>query len=190
MRQLVTIACILCGYVLKAQDFKTNHSYMGYAITHTDTIFGKISLNLQANQVLLKKDNSFVNFSVRDLKKVLIEKHGQEYIYYSAPFGINNEPFLFRALSDGKLPLLYREGIKFNKYEEDVLPPYFVLIVQQVFTLGEKKEIIGLFTDHRKDIQTFIKSENIKLKSEEDLIRVFNHYNSLGEPGEIPSTDG
>ncbi|MDQ2178607.1 hypothetical protein [Marinifilum sp. D714] len=42
-----------------------------------------------------------------------------------------------------------------------------------------KKSILQLLEDKREYVQTLIKKNKLKIGKEDDLIKVFNHYNSL-----------
>lgn len=42
------------------------------------------------------------------------------------------------------------------------------------------KKILALFGDRKADVEAFAEENNLKFKSKEDLIRIFNFYNELG----------
>ncbi|UZO81189.1 hypothetical protein NBT05_01640 [Aquimarina sp. ERC-38] len=51
----------------------------------------------------------------------------------------------------------------------------------------DKKEMLAVFSDKADDLKSYMKSEKIKLRKEEDLVRLVSRYNSLKSDGNLPA---
>ncbi len=154
----------------------------GFVLSFGEMITGDIKVDLEKNNVLIKEGKNMSFLPASKVEKVMqIATNGQQEIFYSGNFGLNNKPLLFQALVDGTLPLLFREGLKFNEYEDDTYPPFFIYKNDQIFSLGEsKKEMIAVFdSEFQNEIAQFIKENKINVKSREDLVSLFNYYNDF-----------
>lgn len=151
----------------------------GVVITHTDSISGDVSVNLERNEVVLRNGREYKHLYARDVKKILLKAEGKAYV--SAPFGLNEEYFLFELLSEGgRAQLLYREGMKLSRYDETTYPPYFIKIGPSVYSFGgDKKQVFEIMDAFKSEIKDFIKDKNISLDSRSDLIKLFDYYNQL-----------
>ena len=105
----------------------------GTIITYTDSIEGHIKVDLEQNTVVLREGNSYKHYYARDIKKVVLQSEGSIIQYASYPFGVNEDHFLFEELSTGQVPLLFRRGLKFSKYDETTFPPFFMAIEGSVY---------------------------------------------------------
>ena len=57
---------------------------------------------------------------------------------------------------------------------------YYIRLGQEAaLKVGNKKEVVSLFPDHRDEIATFIKKNKIKTTKAEDLQELVKYYNSL-----------
>jgi hypothetical protein len=169
------IALSLCYLFLGIYAFSNE----GIVITNTDSISGQIKVDLEQNRITVREGNSYSYLYARDIKKVTIKKEEKDQVYITAPFGFNSEWFLFEALSDGKLPLLYREGIKLSKYDEEEFPPIFMKIDESVYSLDSKKQVLEAMNDRSGDVKNYLKSNKTNFSDKEDLTKLFDFYNSL-----------
>ena len=161
-----------------AQSYDAKSTRSGYVLTLTDSIVGRVTVNYEGNNVLVKSGSQYENFQAEQVRKVVtVSAQNGAKVYYSAYFGSNPRKFLFEALVDGEIPLLFREGLKFDTFEEQEYSPYFVLSGESVHNLDGKKSILATFSDSQK-VSTFVKERKLKLKSKEDLQQVFAYYNS------------
>ncbi len=152
----------------------------GKIVTNTETYQGNVQVDLERNQAVLKEGNTYKHHYARDIQRVtIVEPDGNKVRYVSASFGLNADFFLFEQLSSGKVELLYREGLKLNKYDDVTFPPYYMRINNSVYSIEEKKQILEAFDDQKSLVKDFIKNENIDFDSRYDLKKLFDYYNTL-----------
>lgn len=153
-----------------------------YVLSFGKVLTGTVEVNLESNDVIIRDGLDITHLPASKVQKISStdDKTGVELIYYSGVFGLNNDPFLFETLSDGEIPLLYREGLKFSKYDEEFYSPFFVLINDQIFALSSsKKEILSIFAPEAAEaMKEFMKEHKTDLSSAEDLKMLFDHYNA------------
>ncbi|WP_321374764.1 hypothetical protein [uncultured Draconibacterium sp.] len=65
---------------------------------------------------------------------------------------------------------------EFNRKTDDF---YIRFGMEAAELVGNKKELVLLFPDHQKEIESFIKSKKIKTRKAEDLKELVTYYNSL-----------
>lgn len=96
----------------------------------------------------------------------------------------------FEVLCDGDCCLLLRRYIKYrmtdgdDDHTNDQLYKLDEYYAQKGSDCAERlnlsrKEILRAMKDHREEVEDFIKSERLKLRHEEDLVRLVAYYNSL-----------
>ena len=51
----------------------------------------------------------------------------------------------------------------------------------------DKKEMLAVFSDKADELKSYMKAEKIKLRKEEDLVRLISRYNALKSDGNIPA---
>jgi len=99
----------------------------------------------------------------------------------------------FEVLVDGKAPLLKRITLHLKKADYNVSfdvgsrddkilkqSQYYVGRENAVTELGSsKKKVLALFGDQAAEMERFLNNNQVSLKQETDLIKVFQHYNSL-----------
>ena len=155
-----------------------NTNEEGIVITHNDSLTGSVRVDLERNEITLQKGREYKHLYARDIKKVILKTMDKAYV--SAPFGLNEEYFLFELLSEGKVMLLFREAMKLSRYDETTYPPFFVKIGPSVYSFGgDKRQLYEIVGEKKSDVKSFIKDNNIDLEVREDLIKLFNYYNHL-----------
>lgn len=96
-------------------------------------------------------------------------------------------------IEKGKLSLYskqevqYQEPTKAAAYEDPeparfVLQPdsYFIRVeLNEAKIINNKKELIAIFPDHKKEVAAFIKKNKVKTNKEESLVKLLKYYNSL-----------
>jgi hypothetical protein len=100
----------------------------------------------------------------------------------------------FVELSQGKARLLLKQGKKYvearsasSSYTKDQPAKFEDERRYYIITEGnpaieirlKSKEVLQALPDHRKEMQAFVKSNKLKMKTEEEVIQVLNYYNSL-----------
>lgn len=137
---------------------------------------------LDDNRYLLKKPELEVAFS----------KTSKTYRVFSND---NNNCFFVVLLKGDEISLLSKETITFNEESKpetgyDTYSPPTLKRNQDIIYIGyknntayelpsNKKEIIALFSSKSKDIKDFAKINNLNFNKKEDLIKIFEYYNTL-----------
>ena len=174
----LTLLCITFSLVVSAQGDLNKTS--GFVESFGEVISGEIVVNQTKNTITVKQNGMITLLHAKNVQKIVAVENGREQVYYTGAFGMNKSA-IFKALSDGGMPLLYREGVKFSEFDEIVYDPFFFIKDNQIFSLGNsKKEIYEIFDGHfQKDMEAFSKENKIDFKSIEGLTALFNHYNAI-----------
>jgi hypothetical protein len=101
----------------------------------------------------------------------------------------NSETF-YNVLFDGKVKLLnkkYKTVLEVRPYNSATTEKSFVDRNEYFMVKGteikriknSKKDFLDIFSDKSTQIDAFIKKEKINFKNNDDLIKVFNYYDSL-----------
>lgn len=155
----------------------------------------KFSFNGRYN--LLNKSIEYkINSTVRTIhiNKVSLAKVGETTlipITQATNPDIKNYHYL-EVLSFGEINLLkgYKLGRMAGSQGQSLIPNgaeshvyeqlFFTYDFRDVIALEKsKKRILMLFKNKQKDLREYSKSEKLKFGSNEDLIKIFDHYNSL-----------
>jgi hypothetical protein len=155
---------------------------------------GKMRFNAFRNeiQVLQEGDESFPLLKRSYIKAAIGKKVFGIYLYEDAKG--NNRSSYFNPLNEGNTILLYKPEIKLKKgrvpatsYDRTV-PPTFIDVSTYYIKKGDKTakrirlkktDILAILSDKKNEIQAYIKSENLSLKKEDDLIKLMDYYNSI-----------
>ncbi|PIB36101.1 hypothetical protein BFP72_12195 [Reichenbachiella sp. 5M10] len=180
-RKIVCSACaLLLSIGICAQGDPHNES--GFIVTPDEVIYGDVTINVDGNDLMIRTGRHIYNWTADKVTKVAVinPETGMTEKYVSGTFGMNEQNFFFEVLSDGKIVLLYREGLKFSKYDELEYAPYYVLMDGVIHSLAQsKKEFMGLFAEHHEnEMSDFIKEKGIDLKNRSDLTKAFDYYNT------------
>lgn len=143
-------------------------------------------------EIKVNSDQNTIKF-IESKPGIAFEIQGALYEYVSPSQNTSGgffEPiFKSTSLTIYKKPLkLFREGQEATtSMTRDILPTYkdrFSYFYRKTNeTLEElnlsKRNVLALFSDHQKELQAFVKKEKLKLKSDEELLKLFTHYKSL-----------
>jgi phospholipase C len=102
----------------------------------------------------------------------------------------STEKSFFEVLSDGTAQLLKRtkkliaESQEYNstavvkRFDENV--KYYIIVSEKVIPIKrDKKSILAALTNKQPQLESFIRTNNINLKNDEDLVKLMAYYNSL-----------
>lgn len=145
-------------------------------VTLTDTLYGEVQLDIAANKIGIRNKKNYQFLTASQVK--WIRKAGNNYCV--AAFGGQSTYFIFEVLSKGSRALLYREGVKFNLYDEEAYPPYFVLNSRSAYSVGTRKDVLSVFGSKEKEIKAYIKAHGLTITRKEDLSQIFDYYNKAG----------
>lgn len=175
-----TMTFTVCALLLMVCAPQNIWASSGYILRHGKTTTGEVDVNLEKNTVVIRVGSNISIFHANNIQKACSFKTGSEEIFYTGSFGMN-KPYIFKSLSDGSLPLLYREGVKFSEYDDKEYPPYFIFKDNHIYALGlSKKEIFNVFDgSFQQEMLDFAKENDINIKNQEDLTALFSHYNAI-----------
>lgn len=164
-----------------------------YTVSKTQYADVPLRYNIYNDEIEFQtSDNKILALSTPEIvEKVVFGKYTMEYIPFEA--GNKVKRGFFKLLLEGKVSLYARPEIHF----EGPKPPaayqeaqpakfhpkddrYYIRTGQEVAqSVGNKKELIGLFPDHKNEIEAFIKKNKINIKKPEELKSLVEYYNSL-----------
>lgn len=145
----------------------------------------KVKINLLENKMLYKDgDAEFV--AVVPISKV--EFIGTDAIFTSVQK--DDKEWFCQVLDSGRVSLLKKYTVT---YKDDTpygttsitrtysqKPTYYILRTPDLSELNRSEDkVVEMLSDKRKQVSSYIQKNNIRIKREEDLIRVFQYYNSL-----------
>lgn len=178
-----------------------NEKFVPATISASENVIFYVRYNAVNDQIEVKGEDDkayALNKHRRDIVIQLIanKKTYQSFIYFDSD---NNQSFgYFVNLNDraSKVKLLKKERIKFldekpqvtgydtpqpAKYQR-LSDQYFMKVDDKnaVIIPSKKKSFAKLFPKYEDDILSFIKSEKLRLKREEDLSKLISFINTLG----------
>lgn len=180
------------GENISGSPFTTDDFVLGTVIGYkTNFLLRYDTFN---DQMLVKrKDGNIVIINKEAGTKVTFDD-GTKYAVFDYTFdGTSKNGYLEVLLENSAISLLKKEVIKFVPAQKPASgydrpkPPMFKKSRDQYFVLnkkgeinlvGKKKDILILFPDIKNDIESFIRSNKIKLTKEKDLIKLVEHINS------------
>jgi len=179
MKNLLIIAMLLIQWSLIAQNHDLSKSNSGYLFTQGDSLYGRITIDMGDNSALVKQGNSLNHFSAKQIVKIsYFDSQGDFKTLIGGLWGEDSEAILFETLVDGEIPLLYKEGLRFSKYDSETYPPYFVKKDGHIYSLGNRKSIIKLLAQDKSSV-SFLKSSKLKMKDKTDYMLLFSHVNGV-----------
>lgn len=144
-------------------------------ITLTDTLSGEVQLDLPGNKLRIQQGKRHQVLPASQVR--WIRKNGRNYCV--ASFGIESKMLIFEVLSRGSKSLIYREGVRFNPYDEESFPPFFILEHRSAYAVGSKKEVLSVFGPGEKKVKDFAKNEGLSFSEKKDLSLIFDYFNQL-----------
>lgn len=102
----------------------------------------------------------------------------------------STENSFFEVLSEGTAQLLKRttksivESKEYNsttvvkRFDENI--KYYIIVSEKVFPIKrDKKSILAVLTNKQPQLESYMRTNNINLKNDEDLVKLMAYYNSL-----------
>lgn len=157
-----------------------------------DRIKGRLDIFNQEAHVMTTEGVEFVIASGIAEMQFVDSASGKKEIFKPG-FSTGEEPpanFFYQVLSEGAIQLLKlsRKVISINRNELsgevvkrfDAHEEYYILTQNKLSTLKRNKEfLLNLFSAKKEAVEKYVKDQRIKLKSYQDLTKLFNYYNSL-----------
>jgi len=145
------------------------------------------------DELQFEKDGKPMTFSPKSIVKKA-EFGDRTFTYTSYQFtGNKTKEGYFEILADGNVRLLAQHTIKFFEKEKekpyvDPKPARFDWAMEDFYIqvgafpaqhVTKKKNLLGAFPKHKKEVAEYYKSNKLSAKDKEDLIKLVNYYNSL-----------
>ena len=147
----------------------------GWLVTEYDSISGMIGIDLISNTALLKNESGITNYPARDVVKLVLYNNQESLkTFISGYWGFQKDAIFFEVLVEGETSLLFRQNLKFDRFEEDISSTYFTRIGNAIYSLGSKREIIRLFKN-KNYAADIVKEYKLELDNREDLIFLFEN---------------
>ncbi|MDI9356510.1 MAG: hypothetical protein QM536_05740 [Chitinophagaceae bacterium] len=202
MRQylfLFFLCTIFNGY---CQYIPSDYWHEGFVITleYNDTLSGSIKYDLSQNIIQIKKRDKIATVSSRNILyyKIFDEKNKYYRIFYSLDFSTESGykvPMFFELIQEGRISLLAREYIVSENISSFANPysnygntnrkrvEYTFYLLNKVGDItifkGSKKEMSPIMEDKWKEVETYIKQNNLSYNTLSDVTKIISYYNSL-----------
>ncbi|MBE9491902.1 MAG: hypothetical protein IMY70_03365 [Bacteroidetes bacterium] len=146
--------------------------------------------NIYAQQMQFIHGEDTLAFAVpEELQTITFD--GRTFIYY--PYKENNErkKSYFEVLTDGPCQLVLRREITYHfiDTENDGLENDVYILERKYFIVKDhqdafiiplnKKGVLSILGDKEEEISAFIRSSNLRVKNEDNLIKIIEYYNTL-----------
>lgn len=150
-----------------------------------------INLDIVGNELLVKRNNveTVVNKSMVEEFEVWIQT---SWVKFIKKRDMSGRITFFAVLLEGKYNLVRLdnksliEPTSTGAYSNGALAPrfdeskkYYLIFNGNLIEIRNRKQFLSLFSDHSEVIDNFIKSEDLTIKSENDLIALVSYINKL-----------
>jgi hypothetical protein len=158
-------------------------------ITYKENMY--VKYNQEKGELYFKGKNGETLAFVEPVTEFTIESNGLKHYkngYKNIP-GATQSDF-FEILSDGTACLLkrtksfileskdYGSPVTIKTYQSD--KKYYLIIGEDVKQIrNDTKSVLSALRDKENQVETFIKTNKVKFKSDDDLSKVVNYYNSI-----------
>lgn len=152
-----------------------------------------IKINQQTGEVLFKTEDGLEMSMTRPFQRIELNYNGQRIVFRSGfpPIDEQTDRSLYQLLDSGAAIFLKYTAVSYQDKQA-----YNSVTTTRVYTkknihyawisgrglekIPKKEEEWGdFFVGYKKQIDTFIRTEKLKMKKEEDMIKVFAFYNQL-----------
>ncbi|WP_394747299.1 hypothetical protein [Spongiimicrobium salis] len=154
---------------------------------------GLLRYNAYRSEIEVKEGNDS-SYSLLKRSYIYAEIKGKTYRIFRFMDGEVEKTSYFNPLNKGEVQLLFRPRIKLKRgraaattYDRNI-PPKYITINSYFVKKGDKaaervrlskKDILKYLSDKSSEVKSYIADNKIKLKKEEDYIKVLDYYNSL-----------
>ncbi|MBN2236061.1 MAG: hypothetical protein JW729_00790 [Bacteroidales bacterium] len=180
---------------IEGSPYLRNEFQNGYVLTSTNIKYQDVPLryNIYNDEIEFQMDDNVLALDNPDnYQEVAIG--GDIFINCPIKGGSNNaSSYFIRLNNQKKLVLLKRFGIEFLPAKSpqgyvDAKPATFKKMPVSYYVkfegkpaeeIGNLKSLLSLFGDKSTEMETYIKKEKLKLRNEEDLLKIISKYNLL-----------
>lgn len=191
-------------FPVHAQEFPSELWHQGKVVLlEGDTIQGMVKYDFENDLVQVNQDNIMKTYSSRKLFyfEILDETTKSYRYFYSLPYSLQSDyevPVIFEVLYEGPLTLLAREhlvteNVTPTQYGYYYYPPgpsftrvklaYSFFFLEEKGTIKyynlKKKDLLSFFEGRSKEVNQYIKKNNLRHDNLRDLVRITAYYNAL-----------
>ena len=189
-------------YYLKGhQFFKFSEEEEG-EVYYEDYLFTRVPLLYDAvlDQVIISEPNGSLLFKLENQKVSYFRVHDHLFIHLNTDSlsGSSMRPGFYDLLANGKTQVLAK---RIKRMYEDATPrgmegeftiedKFFVRKNNQYYPVSNKKTILKVFNDNRKELQKYSRNQRLKFKKEireASLVKLVQYYNTL--PSQTPGAN-
>jgi len=180
---------------VKGSPYQFEDWYKGKIISADADIIEGVLLNFNGKTegFEIKKDNNFIELDPRWYIRVELEETSEKTIIFQKNFLPPLANKFTRVVYKGKNLRVVEDFI--SKIEVKVInnvgkkeeikrfyskSNYFLIKDKKITLLKAKKKSLYALLGHKKELESFIKKEKLKLSSEADLIKLFTFYEESG----------
>ena len=189
-------------YYLKGHPFFKSSEEQEGAVFYEDNLFTKISLlyDVVLDQIIISEPNGFLQFKLENQKVNYFKLHEHLFIHLNTDSVSNSSlrPGFYNLLSNGKTKVMARRT---KRIVEDATPrgmegeflsedKFFIRKNNQYYPVSNKKTILKVFNDSKKELQKYSRNQRLIFKKENresSLIKLVQYYDML--PARIPETN-
>lgn len=187
-----------------SQEFPSELWHQGKVVlVGGDTLKGKVKYDFENDLVQVDAGGALRTYSSKKLFyfEIFDETANSYRYFYSLPYGLQSDyevPVLFEVLYEGKLTLLSREHLvtenvtptTYGYYYYPPGPSYTrVKLAYSFYFLEEngtieyynlkKKDLLSIFGKRSKEVNQYMKKNNLKHDNLRDLVRITAYYNAI-----------
>ena len=158
-----------------------------------------IRYDMQTNEIEIKASNGIKALQGQRIKSFTwIDSPASPPIYFINAKDLRRDDGVvltgfLQVLEDGSIPLFKRTYLQIKKADYNVSlnvgstddkilkkEEFYLLQDGKIVEVpSSRKKLVSFFGEHAADVEKFIKDENLVVSKENDLQRIFSHYNSL-----------
>lgn len=179
---------------IKGTPYLNDEFIEGDVVSTSNTKYVGIPLryNCYSDQMEFKgEDGKPIAVENSIVKSVIID--GKEFIYSAYSNGNKIHRSYFEIIKAGDISLLKKYETRFNEaqpakaYQDPVPAMFKETIPQYYFKQGKSealkitkaKEFLKMLPEHQDKMHKYLKENKLKMNNEDDLIKLFDHYNTL-----------
>lgn len=174
--------------------FSTDYINCNIQLLNGKTYYGiPIKINQLTGEIIFKKSDGEEMLLSNPFQRIELQHEGKTYVFRSGFPAIDkqNDLSAYQLLDSGTAVLLKYTSVQYQDKQTYNSPNiirtyskkenhYAWTPAQGLVRIPKKDdEWVAFFGNHQAEMRGFIRKENMKLKKEEDIIKLFQYYNKL-----------
>ncbi|MBW0177114.1 hypothetical protein [Sediminibacterium sp.] len=152
-----------------------------------------IKINQLTGEIIFKTSDDREMLVVNPFQRIELQFEGKTYVFRSGFPAIDkqNDMSAYQLLDSGTAILLKYTSVQYQDKQAynspNIIRSYSKKENHYIWTSSKglvripkkEEEWAGFFGHHQTEMNNFIRKEHVKLKKEEDIVRMFHYYNQL-----------